>query len=161
MTLVSSNAGGWWPGGGRFRAANDLGGPQIDTELERKAQREVRKGTGILSVAKMLHLGTGTVQRIKREMASKAILDCCAQALRPALIRSYAAAQCGRGRRASNPASRASPRAAVSPPICDSLCRFRRFFSTDDTRPFPWLIRLRRNRDGLENPGQFRYGSAR
>jgi DNA invertase Pin-like site-specific DNA recombinase len=42
--------------------------PQIDGELERKAQRELRKGTGILSVAKMLRLGTGTVHRIKREM---------------------------------------------------------------------------------------------
>jgi DNA invertase Pin-like site-specific DNA recombinase len=45
-----------------------LGRPQIDGELERKAQRELRKGMGILSVAKMLHLGTGTVHRIKREM---------------------------------------------------------------------------------------------
>ena len=45
-----------------------LGRPQIHGELERKAQRELRKGTGILSVAKMLRLGTGTVQRIKREL---------------------------------------------------------------------------------------------
>ena len=45
-----------------------LGRPQIDSETERKAQRELRKGTGILSVAKMLRLGTGTVHRIKREM---------------------------------------------------------------------------------------------
>ena len=45
-----------------------LGRPQIDSEIERKAQRELRKGTGILSVAKMLRLGTGTVHRIKREM---------------------------------------------------------------------------------------------
>ena len=34
-----------------------LGRPQIDSETERKAQRELRKGTGILSVAKMLRLG--------------------------------------------------------------------------------------------------------
>ena len=45
-----------------------LGRPQIDSEIGRKAQRELRKGTGILSVAKMLRLGTGTVHRIKREM---------------------------------------------------------------------------------------------
>jgi len=45
-----------------------LGRPQIGSETERKAQRELRKGTGILSVAKMLRLGTGTVHRIKREM---------------------------------------------------------------------------------------------
>lgn len=47
-----------------------LGRPQIEGERERKAQRELRKGTGILSVAKMLQLGTGTVQRIKREMTA-------------------------------------------------------------------------------------------
>jgi hypothetical protein len=34
------------------------------------SRRELRKGTGILPVAKMLYLGTGTVQRIKREMAA-------------------------------------------------------------------------------------------
>ena len=44
-----------------------LGRPQIDSEIEHRVQRELRKGTGILSVAKMLHLGTGT-HRIKREM---------------------------------------------------------------------------------------------
>jgi DNA invertase Pin-like site-specific DNA recombinase len=36
--------------------------------IERKAQRHLRKGTGILKVAKMVGLGTGTVHRIKREM---------------------------------------------------------------------------------------------
>ena len=45
-----------------------LGRPAIAIELERKAQRELRKGTGILKVAKMVGLGTGTVHRIKREM---------------------------------------------------------------------------------------------
>jgi DNA invertase Pin-like site-specific DNA recombinase len=45
-----------------------LGRPTIDPELERKAQRELRKGTGILKVAKQLGLGTGTVQRIANEM---------------------------------------------------------------------------------------------
>ncbi|HEY1472947.1 MAG TPA: recombinase family protein [Pseudolabrys sp.] len=46
-----------------------LGRPKISGEIERKAQRELRKGTGILAVAKALDLGTGTVHRIKREMA--------------------------------------------------------------------------------------------
>jgi DNA invertase Pin-like site-specific DNA recombinase len=46
-----------------------LGRPAIASELERKAQRELRKGNGILKVAKMVGLGTGTVHRIKREMA--------------------------------------------------------------------------------------------
>jgi DNA invertase Pin-like site-specific DNA recombinase len=47
-----------------------LGRPQIDSAIERKAQRELAKGTGILKVAKALGLGTGTVHRIKREMAA-------------------------------------------------------------------------------------------
>jgi DNA invertase Pin-like site-specific DNA recombinase len=45
-----------------------LGRPTVAGELERKAQRHLRKGTGILKVAKMVGLGTGTVHRIKREM---------------------------------------------------------------------------------------------
>ena len=45
-----------------------LGRPPIASELERKAQRELRKGTGILKVARLVGLGTGTVHRIKREM---------------------------------------------------------------------------------------------
>jgi DNA invertase Pin-like site-specific DNA recombinase len=45
-----------------------LGRPPIASELERKAQRQLRTGTGILKVAKMVGLGTGTVHRIKREM---------------------------------------------------------------------------------------------
>jgi DNA invertase Pin-like site-specific DNA recombinase len=47
-----------------------LGRPPIDGEIERKAQRELRKGHGILKVAKALGIGTGTVHRVKREMAS-------------------------------------------------------------------------------------------
>jgi DNA invertase Pin-like site-specific DNA recombinase len=46
-----------------------LGRPMVDSALERKAQRELREGHGILKVAKAVGLGTGTVQRIKREMA--------------------------------------------------------------------------------------------
>jgi DNA invertase Pin-like site-specific DNA recombinase len=46
-----------------------LGRPKVDAMLERKAQKQLKKGTGILKVAKMLGLGTGTVQRIKQEMA--------------------------------------------------------------------------------------------
>ena len=43
-----------------------LGRPQIDSELERKAQRELTKGKGILAVAKQLGLGTGTVPQRHR-----------------------------------------------------------------------------------------------
>ncbi len=45
-----------------------LGRPKIDQVLERKAKTELAKGTGILKVAKSLGLGTGTVQRIRKEM---------------------------------------------------------------------------------------------
>jgi hypothetical protein len=47
-----------------------LGRPRVDTSLKRKAQKQLRKGVGILKVAKMLGLGTGTVQRIKQEMGA-------------------------------------------------------------------------------------------
>src|SRR6516164_1659068 len=47
-----------------------LGRPQIAGELVRKAQRELRKGKGILAVAAQLGLGTGTVHRIRREMTA-------------------------------------------------------------------------------------------
>ena len=46
-----------------------LGRPKVDSALERKAQKQLQKGVGILKVAKALGLGTGTVQRIKQEMA--------------------------------------------------------------------------------------------
>ena len=48
-----------------------LGRPPITVELERKAQRALRKSTGILKVAKLVGLGTGTVHRIKREMTAE------------------------------------------------------------------------------------------
>ena len=40
-------------------------------DLERKAERHLRKGTGILRTAKLVGLGTGTVHRIKREMEAR------------------------------------------------------------------------------------------
>jgi DNA invertase Pin-like site-specific DNA recombinase len=54
--------------GGLKRAQARLGRPKVDISLERKAQKQRKKGVGILKVAKMLGLGTGTVQRIKQEM---------------------------------------------------------------------------------------------
>ena len=49
-----------------------LGRPTLDAALERKAQAELAKGTGILKVAKKLGLGTGTVHRIKLAMTADA-----------------------------------------------------------------------------------------
>jgi len=46
-----------------------LGRPSIDGALERRVQRELAKGHGIIRTAKKLGLGTGTVHRIKQAMA--------------------------------------------------------------------------------------------
>jgi DNA invertase Pin-like site-specific DNA recombinase len=45
-----------------------LGRPKIDSAIERRIQSHLRKGTGILKVARIVGVGTGTVQRIKEEM---------------------------------------------------------------------------------------------
>jgi DNA invertase Pin-like site-specific DNA recombinase len=45
-----------------------LGRPGADPEKLRKARAELTKGIGINKVAKMVGLGVGTVQRVKREM---------------------------------------------------------------------------------------------
>jgi hypothetical protein len=50
--------------------AIESGRPKVDVSLERKAQKQLKKGVGILRVAKMVGLGTGTVQRIKQEMGA-------------------------------------------------------------------------------------------
>ena len=41
--------------------------PKIDSTTERKVQKQLAKGMGILMVAKSLGIGTGTVQRIANE----------------------------------------------------------------------------------------------
>ena len=47
-----------------------LGRPGGEPEKLEKARRELAKGTGILKTAKLFGLGTGTVHRLKREMAA-------------------------------------------------------------------------------------------
>jgi DNA invertase Pin-like site-specific DNA recombinase len=47
-----------------------LGRPKIDPDKERRAQRELLRGAGILKVARKLGLGAGTVHRIKRDLAA-------------------------------------------------------------------------------------------
>ena len=49
-----------------------LGRPKVPDAVERRAQRHLAKGMGILRVAKTVGLGTGTVQRIKRAMVNDA-----------------------------------------------------------------------------------------
>jgi DNA invertase Pin-like site-specific DNA recombinase len=46
-----------------------LGRPKVDSATERKVRRQLAKGVGILKVAKSLGIGTGTVQRISKELA--------------------------------------------------------------------------------------------
>jgi DNA invertase Pin-like site-specific DNA recombinase len=45
-----------------------LGRPKIGAEMERRIQAQLRAGKGILSTAKELGVGTGTVHRIARAM---------------------------------------------------------------------------------------------
>jgi DNA invertase Pin-like site-specific DNA recombinase len=45
-----------------------LGRPNADPEKLRRARAELAKGVGINKVAKMVDLGTGTVQKLKNEM---------------------------------------------------------------------------------------------
>ena len=46
-----------------------LGRPKIDSATERKVRNQRAKGVGILKVARLLGIGTGTVQRIAKERA--------------------------------------------------------------------------------------------
>jgi DNA invertase Pin-like site-specific DNA recombinase len=45
-----------------------LGRPRIEPELEKRILSHLRKGMGILKVAEVCGVGTGTVQRIKAGM---------------------------------------------------------------------------------------------
>ena len=49
-------------------AGKQLGRPRIDPALEKRIQSQLRAGKGILKVAAECGVGSGTVQRIKREM---------------------------------------------------------------------------------------------
>jgi DNA invertase Pin-like site-specific DNA recombinase len=47
-----------------------LGRPKVTAEIEKQVRGELRKRTGILKTARMIGIGTGTVQRIKREITT-------------------------------------------------------------------------------------------
>ena len=49
-------------------AGKQLGRPRIDPALEKRIQNQLRAGNGMLKVAAECGVGSGTVQRIKREM---------------------------------------------------------------------------------------------
>ena len=50
-------------------AGKRLGRPKLDAATEKRIQSQLRAGKGMLAIAKALGVGTGTVQRIAREMA--------------------------------------------------------------------------------------------
>jgi DNA invertase Pin-like site-specific DNA recombinase len=51
-----------------IEAGKQLGRPPIDPTLEKRIQSQLRAGKGMLKVAAEFGVGSGTVQRIKREM---------------------------------------------------------------------------------------------
>jgi DNA invertase Pin-like site-specific DNA recombinase len=56
-------------------AGKQLGRPRIDPSLEKRIQSQLRVGKGMLAVAKECGVGSGTVQRVAREMAGARPFD--------------------------------------------------------------------------------------
>jgi hypothetical protein len=48
-----------------------MGRPTTDADLLDRAKVELAKGTGILKTARLVGIGVGTVQRVKKEMLSQ------------------------------------------------------------------------------------------
>jgi DNA invertase Pin-like site-specific DNA recombinase len=59
-------------------AGIQLGRPRIDPALEKRIQNQLRAGKGMLKVAAECGVGSGTVQRIKREMEKSRPLESAA-----------------------------------------------------------------------------------
>jgi hypothetical protein len=47
-----------------------MGRPRIDAKLERRIRERLRAGNGMLKIAKEVGVGSGTVQRIAKDMPS-------------------------------------------------------------------------------------------
>ena len=56
-------------------AGKQLGRPKIDPALEKRIQSQLRAGKGMLAIARECKVGTGTVQRIAREMEAARAFD--------------------------------------------------------------------------------------
>ena len=56
------------------------GRPRISAALEKRIQNQLRAKKGMLAIARDLKVGTGTVQRIKREMEAAGPFDVVAAA---------------------------------------------------------------------------------
>ena len=54
----------------RQQGIKKLGRPQVGERIEETIRRKPGAGHGILKVAKLVGVGSGTVQRVKREMAA-------------------------------------------------------------------------------------------
>ena len=54
----------------REQGIKKLGRPQVSRKIEETIRRQLGAGHGILKVANMVGCGSGTVQRVKREMAA-------------------------------------------------------------------------------------------
>ena len=61
-----------------IEAGKQLGRPRIDPALEKRIQSQLRAGKGMLKVAAEFGVGSGTVQRIKREMEEHRPLESAA-----------------------------------------------------------------------------------
>jgi len=48
-----------------------IGRPTTDGALLERARAELAKGTGIMKTAKLVGLGTGTVQKLKKQMVAE------------------------------------------------------------------------------------------
>jgi DNA invertase Pin-like site-specific DNA recombinase len=56
-------------------SGKQLGRPKIDRAMEKRIQAQLRAKKGMLAIARDLKVGTGTVQRVKREMEAAGPFD--------------------------------------------------------------------------------------
>jgi DNA invertase Pin-like site-specific DNA recombinase len=61
----------------RVQGIKKLGRPRVGRSVEDAIRQQLRSGHGILRVARSLSVGSGTVQRVKREMASQEVETAC------------------------------------------------------------------------------------
>ena len=47
------------------KSGNPFGRPRVSAKVERKIREELSRGSGVLKTARLLGVGTGTVQRVK------------------------------------------------------------------------------------------------
>ena len=55
------------------KSGKAIGRPWLDKRKEVAIRAQLERGTGILKTARLCHVGTGTVQRIKREMTALSV----------------------------------------------------------------------------------------